>query len=442
MTIDFLSDIGNPVKLDKRTDPNGQANDRFKRGMSVVDLIPVNYDLNLAKFIDSEKTKEFIVKYDFLTAIGDFQAACDSYKIEKANEIGGLRLWLTGDTISQEEISNNFGDNIIQTALNNLSNMGKGFQEGLKALGGTGSALGQAATDKAAAGVAAIAGMAGEGVGVSAGGIAKVAGKLLMEGKHFSLPKVWKDSTYNPSLSLNVKLISPYGDQESVKKHVLIPLVQLLILASPSSDDGLTYGHPKYLKVKAYGITNINIGFISSISINRGGADTTYNIWRQPTSLDLTISISPALNGFASVWDHDSKIEDVADVDSINNPSNYDLEKTGPGLTTIGNVINSFRAVPTDIQAPLGMSAADGQQLANDQSQAARELIIPQSTIDNPNNKVSAARAKAKGKAKDVEDAIVGAVSSVAQKAEDIVTKKNEEANPPPAIAEPTTGGN
>jgi plasmid maintenance system antidote protein VapI len=408
MTIDFLSDIGNPVKLDKRTDPSDQANDRFRRGMSVVDLIPVNYNLNLAKFADSAKKKEWIVSYEFDEAIGDFQKACESYGIEDSKTLGGLRLWLTGDTISQEEISNNFGDNAIQSKLNTITEMGQKAQEALKSFGGQGKAVGTAATESFADLVSTGASMLSPELAVSAGAIAKITGKLMAEGKHFSLPKVWKDSTYNPSLALNVKLISPYGDQESVKRHVLIPLVQLLILASPSSDDGLTYGHPKYLKVKAYGITDINIGVISSISINRGGADTTYNIWRQPTSLDLTININPALNGFASAWSHvDEDFVDIANVDTIDDPDDYALEKLGPGITTIGNVINSFKPVPVDIQAPVGMSDKDAQDLANVQSSGIRDLIKGARTIASDKAKKIATGIDAK--AKDFEKGIQAA---------------------------------
>jgi hypothetical protein len=341
MAVSFLSDIGNPVKFDNRTDPDNQANTRFKRGMSVVDLIPVSYKLNLSNFDDQDEEKKWIVEYDYDTPISDYQAMCKDYGVDHTG-IGGVRCWLTGDTISQEEISNNFGDNFLQKKLNDVSEYGQMAQEVAKSFGSSGEKHLQAGTATLADATKSM------GLGPEAG---KMLGNLLIEGKHFSLPKVWKDSTYNPSLALNVKLISPYGSQASVYKHVIKPLVQLLILGSPVSDDGLTYGYPKYLHIKAYGITNINLGYIESISINRGGADTTYNIWRQPTSLDLTISIKPALNGFAAVWDRDGKIKDIASVGDAKVPDMYSFPGTGPGITTIGNVINSFRPVPVDIES-------------------------------------------------------------------------------------------
>ena len=182
----------------------------------------------------------------------------------------------------------------------------------------------------------------------------------MVQGKHFSLPKVWKQSSYSPSLALNVKLISPYGHPSSIKKHILEPLIKLLVLSSATSDDGLTYGRPKYVKVNAYGITNINLGYIESVSINRGGADTTYNRWRQPTSLDLTISIRPSLNGFASVYDETGVISEKITVDTVDTPSDYNIDvSSGPGITTIGNIIKSFRAVPFDIQEPTWLSAIE-----------------------------------------------------------------------------------
>lgn len=346
MAISFLSDIGNPVKFDERTDPGGRANTNFKRGMSVVDLIPVDYKLNLANF--NEASDKFVTQFLYENPIKYFQEECDSYGVFDPG-MAGLRLWLTGETINQETISNNFENSIIEQKLNTLSEWGRPFRETMKAFGNTGQQTMEAFQDTVKDSVNTTA-------GADAKGLEKIFGSL-GQGKHFSLPKVWKDSTYNPSLSLNVKLVSPYGDSTSVAKHVIRPLIQLLILGAPISDDGITYGYPKYLQIKAYGITNISIGYIDSISINRGGADTTYNVWRQPTSLDLTISIKPALNGFAAIWNKDGTVSDKGfdkeqlTVNDTLYPSQYNINTDiGPGIITIGNIIKSFQPVPIDIE--------------------------------------------------------------------------------------------
>jgi len=339
--IGSLHNIGNPIKFDFRTDPLGEANKKFKRAMNVVDLIPVDYVLNLGQFNDSEDNKgKYRIKYDFDPAITRYQTACKRYGLDY--NISGLRMWLTADSISQEEISNNFDKGAIQSGLSTISSTFGSVREIAKATGSqTTSSINDVFKDLSSA--------TGGNPGIQSA--LKTFGNALILGKHFALPKVWKESAYNPSLALNVKLISPYGSSASIQKHVVEPLVKLLLLCSPVSDDGLTYGDPKHVFVKAYGITNINLGYVESISMSRGGADTTYNVWRQPLNVNLTINIKPALTGFASMWDAtDLSVKDIAGVGDASITEGKSLPNFGPGITTVGNIINSFKPVPVDIE--------------------------------------------------------------------------------------------
>ena len=100
--------------------------------------------------------------------------------------------------------------------------------------------------------------------------------------------------------------------------------------------------------MKGYGITNINLGYIESLSVTRGGEDTTYNKWRQPLSVNVSLSVRPAAEGFAMV----SSKSDIVDVANIGDAMDDDSDLVGPlgpAFTTVGTLINSFRPIPEDI---------------------------------------------------------------------------------------------
>jgi hypothetical protein len=357
---DEILEIGNPITFNARTDPNNIVNNKFIEGMNVVELIPIDYEFDLSNWgskKDEIKNKPpYILAYDFKKAIEKYEKLCKSYDLEPKK---GLRIFLTGDSVHQETITNAYSASNIQTYLNRISDFGNQFGKiRLKELGQEGSdpnsTLG-AAKQFASTKFKELGGTVGSMFGNAGAGtlVASSLANMFLEGTHFSLPKVWKESSYSPSLAFNVQLISPYGNEEYIKKFVLEPLIYLLLLGSPTSKDGLTYGNPKYVFVKSYGISNINIGVLESITLNRGGADMTFNANRQPTSINLNISIKPAFDGFASVCDtggntdefntQNFKIKDIATMNDFGKQI-LSVDSPGPAFTTVGNIIRSFEA--------------------------------------------------------------------------------------------------
>jgi len=47
---------------------------------------------------------------------------------------------------------------------------------------------------------------------------------------------------YSGNLSVNIRLVSPYGHPKAVKEFILKPLSYLLLLAAPQTTNGVTYG--------------------------------------------------------------------------------------------------------------------------------------------------------------------------------------------------------
>ncbi|MDX1699354.1 MAG: hypothetical protein R3250_01990, partial [Melioribacteraceae bacterium] len=53
------------------------------------------------------------------------------------------------------------------------------------------------------------------------------------------------------------------------------------------------------LTVKGYGISYLPLATIASITLRKGGADTSFNIFRQPLSVDVSLTFQSLLPGFA-----------------------------------------------------------------------------------------------------------------------------------------------
>ncbi len=118
-------------------------------------------------------------------------------------------------------------------------------------------------------------------------------------GMNIAAPQIWSASQYNSTLTLFVKLVSPTGQKECVKKNILEPLLYLLAASSPITGYGTVYGYPLMWQVNAQGITNFRIGAIAALSIIRGSFETTFTTALRPTVVDIRLTIIPLLSDFA-----------------------------------------------------------------------------------------------------------------------------------------------
>lgn len=356
----LLYNIGNHLALREEIDPDFRVTKIIRSNLSVVDLIPVDYSLMWQSIFDK---KQYAISYDFDTPISNYRKRCVDYGLEG---VDGLRLWLTDDSQASEEISNSFEQNIIETGLNKFGSWGQTIQGFMKSFN-LSQTFGTESLDQwvkssikdllGGANVPGIQGMVsnadlGEVIGNAAG---TVTG-MILNGKQASLPKIWRQTDYNPSFSFNVKLVSPYGSPKAIKNFIVAPLVYLLLLSAPISTDGITYGLYQPLKIKAYGISNINLGAITSIGLRRGGKETSYNVYKQPLQLDISINCMPLSGGFAFMG---GDMKDIATIDDAETP--YVENASGsPAFTTVGNIIQSFRPAPADVvNASVGKLVGD-----------------------------------------------------------------------------------
>lgn len=362
-----LKIIGNPIVLRSQIDSKKRTTQKFRKFMKIVDIVPVKFNLDFSQL--ATDTQGNAVNLNFNDAIKDFKDKQAAYGLSNT-DISGLRLLLTADTVAQEDVTNNFQENKIESLINSLGGYSPAFRDLIKSVGGISGI--QKTAEEVLPSVSEKLGFnkkqTEEFLGTASGAVSEStnnsggaflqAGKrlvrgltdLVVQGRHASLPKIWQQSTYNPSLSLAVRLVSPYGTQTSIEKFIVEPLVYLLLLASPNSRDGLTYGNPPYVHIQAYGITNINLGYIESVSFRRGGDEVTYNKHKQPLFLDISLSIRPAMTGFAALLDtqNNRTPRDIQFSDVRKTALDIITAGTGgrPGITTVGNIINSFRQAP------------------------------------------------------------------------------------------------
>ena len=353
---DELADVGLPIILNSYADRSGTVNYKFKRKLKIVDLIPVRFELDFQKVgKGGEKIarQSNFIEYDYKEEIKKYQNLCRTHSLVEKQ---GVRLWLSDETIAQEEFANTFKNNLIEEKFNGFAGYSRGIQDAIRSVGGNSNSISDTLSEGAKANFDS-AGSVIESVKSTLNKIPgmSVLGNTLAKGNHITLPKIWENSTYNPSISLNIKLVSPYGSPEAIHDNILVPLIYLLLLSSPTSNDGLTYGDIPYVRVRAYGITDMHLGIIESISIRRGGEDVVYNKFRQPLSVDISVSIKPAFEGFAAMLgDPTNPDKLVVNTEDMYNATDVvKLDKApGPGLNSIENLVRSFQPIPESIIKP------------------------------------------------------------------------------------------
>ncbi len=122
-------------------------------------------------------------------------------------------------------------------------------------------------------------------------------------GLQLSLPKVWTKSSYTNTVTLSTKLIAPSGSPRDVYDYIVDPLKYLLLLGSPTTSNGLVSGYPYLFEVVSAGNLFMKTAVVTSLTINRGGADSVFNIYRHPTSLEVRITLADVFEHFAVAYD-------------------------------------------------------------------------------------------------------------------------------------------
>lgn len=353
--------IGRPCKFNKVVDPYNRFGNYLRSKMSVIDLIPVDYGVDLKRMTemvaganDSEtNNKVSIYSIGYQEKIALYKRLCTYHGLK---EYVGVRLFTTDDTTASDTIQVQYKDSTFQGLSDSLSSAGQSYRDAANSLLGSHSKefsdkVIAAGTELASEGTAALGG--NQGLQELMKGVASVAGDMVMKGNKMTFPKIWQSSTYNGNLSVNVRLVSPYGHPKAVKEFILKPLSYLILLSAPQTINGVTFGGSIPITIKAYGLNYTVLGSISSMTFRRGGSDSSFNLYRQPLTIDISIEFQTLFDAFA-VFDPSVLGENLkTDRDIFKSPmlsdaaslNMYTPENKNNLMVSLGTILASLRPV-------------------------------------------------------------------------------------------------
>lgn len=114
----------------------------------------------------------------------------------------------------------------------------------------------------------------------------------LMGGGFIDVPKRWSNSTVSlPSISYNMKLISPYNNPVSLLQNIYIPLAMIMAGVLPKATGKTSYTSPFLCNVYNRGKQKITLGIIESMSINRGTSNLGFSATGKPLAIDVSFNV-------------------------------------------------------------------------------------------------------------------------------------------------------
>ena len=145
----------------------------------------------------------------------------------------------------------------------------------------------------------------------------------LLNGGNIAFPQLWRDSNYNKSYDISIKLISPYGDAESFYLYILVPLWHLVALSYPRQLGANGYSNPFLVRAFCKGWFNCTMGIVESITIKRASQEG-WSAYGYPTEVDVNLSIKDLYENLT--------IARAGDYSTFNNTEYMDMIATWCGV--------------------------------------------------------------------------------------------------------------
>lgn len=143
----------------------------------------------------------------------------------------------------------------------------------------------------------ALSGAASSVAGGIVGSLSNKGVNSVLNGGKIVFPEMWSDSDFSRSYSIDIKLRSPDHDNLSIFLNILKPYCKLLALTMPRARidssgvvDPNSYNSPFLVKAYSKGMFNIDMGIISSMTVNKG-ATCCWNDDGLPTQIDISLEI-------------------------------------------------------------------------------------------------------------------------------------------------------
>jgi len=128
-------------------------------------------------------------------------------------------------------------------------------------------------------------------VGQTASSGVNVVNKL-MAGSRIDFPMVWKSSGFQPSYSFTVRLYNPYPqDDDYTNKYIIGPIAAILLMGVPRAQDSSTFTWPFLHRIECPGLFDLDPGFISNITVVKGGDQQQISLNQRLGIVDVRIDV-------------------------------------------------------------------------------------------------------------------------------------------------------
>lgn len=202
--------------------------------------------------------------------------------------LGGIHYYAGTGTSFSESGSNDYSDSVFSSLSKSASNFATQFQAALNDIGLNPNITADEVEKKQASAMHSV--MSGRGK--------QTLGKVqsVLKGDQVLFPKIWQDSSFSRSYSLEFNFETPYGDRYSIFRDVYVPFASLLAMILPRQTGLSTYSGPFMCKVECKGLFSIDTGAITGFTINKSKEhQTAYGATRKITvTLDIE-DLYPAL---------------------------------------------------------------------------------------------------------------------------------------------------
>jgi len=288
-----------------------------------------------------------------------------------------LEVAFLADNFPTDTFSNSYGESFLQKATDvvsqasgeisqmmGASNAGEAVRSMSKALKESNSAIGQgigSGVESAANAMSDIFSALAPKGSMRSGAIETM--NQMLAGARIDFPQVWKNSGFSPSYTMTVRLYNPNpASIESTEKYIIGPIVALMLLGIPRTEDGSTYNWPFLHQIKAPGIFNLDPGFISNITVVKGG-DQQSIAWNQRLSIvDVRIDVGSLYNSMmAGMSDDpfrptvqqyiDGMKEEVAVAKGTFYGEPDGTQSTNPTLSSASPVVTGQTVEPVDTES-------------------------------------------------------------------------------------------
>ena len=122
------------------------------------------------------------------------------------------------------------------------------------------------------------------------------ATQTVVSGGKLVFPELWSDSQFSRSYNVNLKLVSPDGDDLSIYLNIIVPMLHLLGLVLPR-EAPKSHGYISPFLVRAFykGLFNVDMGIITDLTFTKG-KDSAWTLSGLPTTVDVSFTIKDLYN--------------------------------------------------------------------------------------------------------------------------------------------------